>query len=710
MDGTKTCPVCGRRYDAAATFCQKDGSPLEIRAPSPVPVAADPFERTPYREPEPQDDPLIGQVILDQFRVEERIGEGGMGTVYRAHQTNIDRDVAIKVLRPELLANTEAVRRFKREAKVATSLDHPNVVRVYLFGQLPDSRLYLVMEYLRGRPMTELLEAGALPLSRALHLAIQTAQGIGSAHAMGVVHRDVKPENVLVLKRGDDPDFVKVLDFGIARLLWDQHTQATQAGTIFGTARYISPEGAAGEPTDMRSDVYSLGVLTYQLLTGQTPFDGESPVALLMKHIHQPARDLRETPSGRYVPEPVANVVMRALAKNPDARVDDARRFAAALLEAEARSHMTPGMGRVDETPIIAHGTFTPVTLPGIAGLGRKRRWPTFAGAFLLGAAAVTGGAFLVTRLSATDAPAQVESDLNARAQRALAAGRYDAPSGDNVKELTARVLAQTPGDPTATRIRREASAELAARAQRALDARRLFDARADLDRALALAPEEPALAQLASALEPLEREAALRPGLRVTPAEPVASRPVTLEAVLPQSVMSSDAGLSGYFEARHGHLRPIRVGAERRSARRFVGTYTFRHVGHYMVTFVPSVGERGPTAGVDVRRNSRRPSGDGPTTIQQPAQMNPTVTMEPRPPVDDRIDWSAPPPPVNGAPPRMTPAHSPTHRSPSMSPAHRPHDMSPSMSPAHRPHSMSPSMSPLVPPPDDTPPPPWTG
>jgi serine/threonine-protein kinase len=499
------------------------------------------------------------------------------------------------------------------------------------------------------------------------------------------------------LKRGDDPDFVKVLDFGIARLLWDEHTQATQAGTIFGTARYISPEGAAGEPTDMRSDVYSLGVLTYQLLTGRTPFEGDSPVALLMKHIHQPAKDLRETPAGRYVPAPVAEVVMRAVAKNPDARLDDARQFAAALVEAEARAHgaaphRAPGLRRGDETPIVGHGTagrMTPVTLPGtIAGLGRRRRWPTLVGAFLLGAAAVTGGALLVTRLSATNAPVDASDDLEARAARALAAERYDAPAGDNVTELTARVLAESPGDPGALRIRREASSRLMERARRSLRAGQLPEARADLERALVLTPREPAIVALLVELSTLEQEAALRPGLRVTPEAPIAGQPVSIEAVLSASGGAGDAGVTGYFEARHGRLRPIRVGAVQSSPRRFVGSYTFRHVGHYEITFVPSVGERGPSAEVDVRRNPRRPMGEPPTTIQQPAQMRPHRVQPTRPPPpDDRIDWTEPPPPVNGAPPRM----SPTRMTPTMRP------------------TMSPFVNP-PPPPDDTPPPPWTG
>ncbi|MBZ0119261.1 MAG: protein kinase, partial [Sandaracinaceae bacterium] len=293
----KVCPQCGRRFDLAASFCQKDGTRLTATDEPP--------------------DPYVGTLLLDQFKIEEKIGSGGMGTVYRARQTTLHRDVAIKILHSELADNRDAVRRFKREARVSTALDHPNVVRVFLFGQLPDGSLYIVMEHLQGRPLLEVLQRdGALPVHRALHIATQICDGVGEAHSHGIIHRDIKPENIVLVTKGRDPDFVKVLDFGIARVLWpDEQTVATQSGLVFGTARYISPEGASGEATDARSDVYSLGVLTYQLLTGETPFEAPSPVAMLMKHIHSAPPHLRSKEQGRHVPEPIADVVMRALAK-----------------------------------------------------------------------------------------------------------------------------------------------------------------------------------------------------------------------------------------------------------------------------------------------------------------------------------------------------------------------------------------------------------
>ncbi len=313
-EGHKQCPRCGALYDVVASYCQKDGAVLVLENDTP--------------------DPYIGQVLLQQFKIEEQVGAGGMGTVYRAHQKTLGRDVAIKILHPELVRDRDAVQRFRREARVTTSLEHPNVVNVFLFGQLPDKNLYLVMEYLEGRSLIDVLaEDGPLTLERALHIAIQISSGIGEAHHQGVIHRDVKPENVILVSRAGDDDFVKVVDFGIARFLSGEST-ATKAGLVFGTARYISPEAAEGLPTDTRSDVYSIGTLAYQLLCGETPFDSPSPVALLMQHVHETPPDLRTRTRGDLVPDAVADVIMQAIEKDPDARFSTASELAEALTHA----------------------------------------------------------------------------------------------------------------------------------------------------------------------------------------------------------------------------------------------------------------------------------------------------------------------------------------------------------------------------------------
>jgi serine/threonine-protein kinase len=310
----KKCLRCGSTFGSEAEYCPHDGSFLS--------------------KGDESSDPLLGTVLLEQFRIDACIGAGGMGTVYRAHQTTVGRDVAIKVLRPELAADEQAVVRFAREARLATSLDHPNLVRVFLSGRLPDGHLYIVMELLEGRSLAEELAANGPPsLERAVLMIMKLCAGLGAVHEAGVVHRDIKPENVFLVERGSDPDFVKLVDFGIARML-DGLGPTTQAGKVFGTATYISPESASGELADPRSDIYSLGVLSYQLLTGELPFEGESVAAVLMQHVHQPPPHLSTKGRGAEVPPDVAEVVMQALEKERDARQQSLAEFLDALAEA----------------------------------------------------------------------------------------------------------------------------------------------------------------------------------------------------------------------------------------------------------------------------------------------------------------------------------------------------------------------------------------
>lgn len=315
----KICLRCGAKFGSQAEYCPHDGSLLARDDELHVP------------------DPLLGSVLLEQFRVDAQIGVGGMGTVYRAHQTTVDRDVAIKVLRAELARDEQAVLRFEREARVCIALDHPNLVRVFLSGRLADGRLYIVMELLEGRSLAdELQDHGALSLDRAVLVIMKLCAGLSAVHEAGIVHRDIKPENVFLVPRGRDPDFVKLVDFGVARVFeGDGVAQTTtQTGRVFGTATYISPEAATGDDTDHRSDIYSLGVLSYQLLTGELPFDGTTAGAILMKHVHEQPPPLRSTGRGADVPEGIARVVMRALRKEPAERPQTLGSYLNALAEA----------------------------------------------------------------------------------------------------------------------------------------------------------------------------------------------------------------------------------------------------------------------------------------------------------------------------------------------------------------------------------------
>lgn len=345
----KSCPVCGERYEGDVLFCPKDGTPLT----SPRTASLSGTE-----------DPYVGLELAGQIRIRHLIGIGSMGRVYRAFQAGIERDVAVKILHRELSGNAELVARFHREAKVASRLVHPNVVQVLMTGTVPlraDPRvggeLYLVMEHLDGISLLSALAAAgntgdtaALPLPRALHAVLQLCDAVGEAHAQGIVHRDIKPENVMLIRRGEDPDFVKVLDFGIARIDWANQSMATQAGLIFGTAKYISPEGAAGESVGPPADVYSIATILYQCLAGRAPFEDESPVALLVQHTHNTPPELRSIPRAAYVPAPIAEIIMTNLAKKPGARAQDARAFGRELVAAMRASGLDP-------EEIIAHST-----------------------------------------------------------------------------------------------------------------------------------------------------------------------------------------------------------------------------------------------------------------------------------------------------------------------------------------------------------------
>ena len=325
---SRVCALCGARYPGDALFCPVDGAPLQS-AGSPT---------------HDGDDPYVGQELPGHIEIQALVGVGAMGRVYRAFQKGIDRDVAVKILHRELSANAQLVSRFTREAKVASRLSHPNVVQVLLAGQLTDRALYMVMEYLDGLSLQSALAAagGVLPLPRALHIVLQLCDAAGEAHAQGIVHRDLKPENVMLVRRGGDADFVKVLDFGIARINWGEQSMATAAGLIFGTARYISPEGAQGHTVGPASDVYSIATLLFQMLSGRTPFEGEQAVALLVQQIHDKPPSLKDIPRASFVPAAIADVVMANLAKDPGDREPDARALGHAIVDAMHRAGLSP--------------------------------------------------------------------------------------------------------------------------------------------------------------------------------------------------------------------------------------------------------------------------------------------------------------------------------------------------------------------------------
>ena len=277
-----------------------------------------------------QHDPLIGKVLADRFEILGRIGEGGTGVVYKAKQITVDRTVAIKVLGAHVSSDPQWVKRFHNEARAAARLDHPNTVRMIDFGETKEGLLFIAMEYLHGRPLSdEISRLGKIPPHRALRIISQACQSLQEAHTQGIIHRDIKPDNVFLVEMKGSGDFVKVLDFSVAKMDTPD-AQLTRAGTVFGTPAYMSPEQARGVKLSPQSDVYACGIVLYEMLTGKPPFEAALPMEVVMMHLRQ-----KPAPLVGF-PEPLVRLVMKALEKTPDRRqqsADDLHRECIECLE-----------------------------------------------------------------------------------------------------------------------------------------------------------------------------------------------------------------------------------------------------------------------------------------------------------------------------------------------------------------------------------------
>jgi serine/threonine-protein kinase len=270
-------------------------------------------------EPNPQEDPLLGRVIDGRYRIEEQLGEGGMGVVYLASHTVLGKKLALKVLRGEMAKEEDTVKRFMQEAQAATAIGQQNIIDISDFGQLPDGTTYFVMEHLDGMALTKLIkQGGSIPMVDAIRIVRQIAAALGAAHQVGVIHRDLKPDNVMLITRGGDPYFVKVLDFGIAKV-GGAASKLTKTGMVFGTPHYMAPEQAAGQAVDRRTDIYALGVIMYEMFTGKVPFDADTFMAILSKHMFEapipPSQQATDVKLGA-----IEDVIMKALAKKPEDR------------------------------------------------------------------------------------------------------------------------------------------------------------------------------------------------------------------------------------------------------------------------------------------------------------------------------------------------------------------------------------------------------
>jgi len=315
----RSCPQCGSACEEAHKFCPSCGFPIGKVASSP-------------------DDPLIGRSLPGGYLILELVGIGGMGRVYRAEQTALGRTVAVKIIHPHLVGEENAAARFITESRAASRLNHPNSVGIIDFGKSPDGQMYLVMEFLRGRDLARVTyEDGPLPFRRIVDVLRQTLAALAEAHSEQIIHRDLKPENIILEPVRSGGDFVKVVDFGLAKIRADaQQPSITSPGIVCGTPEYMSPEQARGDPLDARSDIYAVGVILFQLLTGKLPFEAESPTQVVLAHLTQPPPDPRTIAPDRAIPPALVDVVLKALAKDQKERHQDADELSAALAEALA--------------------------------------------------------------------------------------------------------------------------------------------------------------------------------------------------------------------------------------------------------------------------------------------------------------------------------------------------------------------------------------
>ena len=335
-----SCTTCSLEVQLEDTFCARCGAPVV--------------------------DPLIGAVVGERYRIVSRIGIGGMGAVYRAEHTMMRRDLAIKVLLSELGGREEFARRFEREAESASRLAHPNIITVTDFGRTPNGALFLAMEFLAGDSLTALIKEGPLPRERALAIIRQILRALDHAHGAGVVHRDLKPDNIMLVERDGHKDVVKILDFGIAKVMQPASGQEalTQAGVIFGTPEYLSPEQALGEGVDARADLYAAGVILYEMLLGRRPFESDDKVKIISMHLsHAPPR-MRDANPTVDVSVPLEQVVLQALEKHRENRFASATAFLQALEDSEAV---------VDASTPWELGVTSPNAVPGSGGAARPR-------------------------------------------------------------------------------------------------------------------------------------------------------------------------------------------------------------------------------------------------------------------------------------------------------------------------------------------------
>ncbi|MFL5605758.1 MAG: protein kinase domain-containing protein [Gemmatimonadaceae bacterium] len=437
MSAPKICPTCSAEYPVSERFCPKDGTALRAQTVGGT--------------------DLVGSVIAERYHVLRKLGEGGMGQVYLAEHVKMGRQSAVKVMHPAMVHDADALGRFNREAANASRVDHPNVAGIYDFGETPEGLVYLAMQFVEGETLTTIVrEHGALPPHRAAEIARQAAEGLHAAHAMGIVHRDLKPDNIMVAKDQDGLDCVKVVDFGIAKAAGVKSQKVTRTGTVIGTPEYMSPEQLAGEEVDGRSDLYSLALVTFNMLTGDLPFPAETTQTAMIMRLTEKPRSLADMKPDVAWPSQVQAVMSKALEREASLRYATTREFGRALhLAIEKMPVRSPTAPRTAPNTGAAPEPATTVVASSPLGV-TKRSLIIAAGIFgvlmvLAGGVLAVRGTFTQASAAPTDPTAHVAmarrarelNDLATANREAVTAVQLDPNSAAALRELASTLFLQ---------------------------------------------------------------------------------------------------------------------------------------------------------------------------------------------------------------------------------------------------------------------------
>jgi serine/threonine protein kinase len=353
----KYCPVCESKYGDEVELCVNDGATLKLFGA--------------------RQDPFFGKLIKGRYQVHRKIGEGGMGTVYLAEQVSVGRKVALKLLQGSYASDDDFISRFRREAQLAASLNHRNIVTIYDFDQGNDGTLFIAMEYLAGEKLSDVIRRdGPLDIVRAVRLGIQIAEGLNAAHRAGIIHRDIKSDNIMIVD-DDCREDVKIMDFGIARPR-DTGTmnQLTRMGMIMGTPAYMAPEQAEGAEVSDKTDIYALGIVLYEMLSGSVPFRATTPGAVLIKQLQEMPVSLRKL--RREVPADVERIVMKALQKQPHKRQEHMREMMQDLQKVQSTMIADGGSETLVDTLVVGR------TVSKVSSLRGRPLWVALMGVILV--------------------------------------------------------------------------------------------------------------------------------------------------------------------------------------------------------------------------------------------------------------------------------------------------------------------------------------